>query len=103
LLCGVGVDTASVGAPCGQGVDVDRCFTWNMTLGQGALRMFHVKHLEVFGLPIVSRETNPQPNKSRVCREAHHARAVFRGVKTEAIQEVGRPSRGVQNGRFGHD
>ena len=50
--------------------------------------MFHVKHLKVFGLPIVSRETNPQPSHLRVCREAHHARTVFRGVKTEPFQEV---------------
>lgn len=53
--------------------------------------MFHVKHLKVFGLPIVSRETNPQPSDSRVCYEAHHAGVVFRGVKTKAIQEVCRP------------
>ena len=65
--------------------------------------MFHVKHLKVFGLAIVSRETNPQPSNSRVCRDAHHAWAVFGGVKTEPIQEVDRPSGGVQNGGFGHD
>ena len=47
--------------------------------------MFHVKHLKVFGLPIVSRETNPQPSYLRVCREAHQAWAVFGGVKTEPI------------------
>lgn len=65
--------------------------------------MFHVKHLKVFGLAIVSRETNPQPSKSGVCRETYHPRAEFRWVKTEAIQEVCRPSGGVQNGGFGHD
>jgi len=58
----------------------------------GGLTMFHVKHLKVFGLAIVSRETNPQPSYLRVCRKAHYAWAVFRGVKTEAIQEVCRPS-----------
>ena len=65
--------------------------------------MFHVKHLKVFGLPIVSRETNPQPSYLRVCCEAHHARTVFRGVKTEAIQKVCRPSRWVKSRWFGHD
>jgi hypothetical protein len=62
-----------------------------MALERSGFRMFHVKHLKVFGLPIVSRETNPQPSISRVCYETHHARTVFRGVKTEPIEEVYRP------------
>lgn len=103
LLCGVGMDIASVGAACGQRVDIDRCFTWNIGRGRGAFRMFHVKHLKVFDLPIVSRETYPQPSKSRVCREIHHARAVFRGVETKPIEEVCRPSGGVKSGGFRHD
>ena len=78
-------------------------FHVKQTLGRGDLRMFHVKHLKVFGLAIVSRETNPQPSYLRVCRKAHQAWAEFRGVKTEAIQEVCRPSSGVKSGGFGHD
>jgi len=62
--------------------------------------MFHVKHLKVFGLPIVSRETNPQPSNSRVCCETHHARTVFGRVKTEAFEQVWRPSQWVKSGGF---
>jgi len=75
--------------------------TWGRFWGE--LGMFHVKHLKVFGLAIVSRETNPQPSNSRVCRQADHAGVVFRGVKTEPIEELNWPSGGVRNGGFGHD